>query len=191
MTRYGYARVSTVGQSVHGNSLEDQRERLVSAGADEVYTDVYTGTKLDRPEWEKLMAVMSEGDTLIVTKLDRISRSASQGIQLVDELLAKGICINILNMGVLDDTPTGKLIRNVMFSFAEFERDMIVARTSEGKAIAKMKDGYREGRPTVKVDPKIFAKNKKDVESGKITVRQACIELGIGRTSWYKLCKSL
>ena len=68
-------------------------------------------------------------------------------MELVQSLLDKGICVHVLNMGRMDNTPTGRLIRNVMLAFAEFERDMIVERTQEGKSIAKMKDDFREGRP--------------------------------------------
>lgn len=148
---YGYARVSTKGQARDGNSLEVQKIELEQNGATKIYSDAYTGTKLERPEFDMLLDEIQPGDTLVVTKLDRFCRSASQGIELVDELIDKGVKVHILNMGMLDNTPTGKLIRNVMLCFAEFERDMIVQRTSEGKAIAKKNPGYREGRkPTYK-----------------------------------------
>ena len=87
------------------------------------------------------------GDTLVVTKLDRIARSASQGIQVIDDFLTRGISVDILNMGKLNNTPNGKLIRTVMLAFAEFEKDMIVERTQAGKAIARQKSGFKEGRP--------------------------------------------
>ena len=83
----------------------------------------------------------------MVTKLDRFARSMTQGSELVNELINKGIKVNILNIGMMDNTPASKLIRNIFFSFAEFERDMIVERTQEGKAIAKTKEGFKEGRP--------------------------------------------
>lgn len=144
---YGYARVSTRGQAKDGNSLEAQENAIRSAGATEIYADAFTGTKTHRPELDKLMAVMQLGDTMVVTKLDRIARSATQGIELVEQLLDRGITVHVLNMGLLDATPTGKLIRNIMLAFAEFERDMIVERTQEGKAIAKLNPDFREGRP--------------------------------------------
>ena len=80
---YGYARVSTKGQAKDGNSLEAQENALRSAGAIEIYSDAFTGTKSHRPELDKLMVVMKSGDTLVVTKLDRIARSATQGIELI------------------------------------------------------------------------------------------------------------
>lgn len=143
---YGYARVSTRGQAKDGNSLEAQENALRSVGAIEIYADAFTGTKTHRPELDKLMAVMQSDDTMVVTKLDRIARSTTQGIELVQKLLDRGITVHVLNMGLLDNTPTGKLIRNIMLTFAEFERDMIVERTQEGKAIAKLNPDFREGR---------------------------------------------
>ena len=144
---YGYARVSTKGQAKDGNGLDVQKAALEAAGAEEIYEEAFTGTKKDRPVLNKLLNELQQGDTLVVTKLDRIARSASQGAELVKGLLEKGVTVRILNMGILDDTPAGKLVTTVMFAFAEFERDMIVERTQEGKAIARMNPNFREGRP--------------------------------------------
>ena len=149
---YGYARVSTKGQAKDGNSLEAQEKLLRENGAAMIYSDSFTGTKTNRPNFNKLMEALKEGDTLIVTKLDRFARSLSQGSELVTKLIAKGIKVNILNIGIMDNTPASKLIRNIFFSFAEFERDMIIERTQEGKAIVREKakeEGrvFKEGRP--------------------------------------------
>lgn len=144
---YGYARVSTTGQAINGNSLESQEEQLRQYGAVEIYSDTYTGTKSDRPQLQELLSKLQEGDTLIVTKLDRIARSITQGTELINSLINKGIKVHILNLGMMDNTPSSKLVRNMFLAFAEFERDLIVERTQEGKAIAKTKDGFKEGRP--------------------------------------------
>ena len=122
------------------------------SGAEIIYKETFTGRETDRPELDKLLKGLQAGDRLIVSKLDRIARSAVKGIELVDSLLARGITVHILNMGILDDTPTGKLIRTIFLGFAEFERDMIVERTQEGKQIArenarKRGEVFREGRP--------------------------------------------
>ena len=144
---YGYARVSTRGQAKDGNSIEAQVQLLTEAGATTIYREAFTGTTTDRPEFEKLISVLNAGDTMVVTKLDRIARSASEGSKLIKELIDKGVSVNVLNMGKMDDTPTGRLICNIMFAFAEFERDMIVERTQEGRAIARKNPNFREGRP--------------------------------------------
>ena len=143
---YGYMRVSTVGQ-VKGNSLEEQERILRQNGATILYQDAFTGTKTSRPNFNKLLAILKEGDTLIITKLDRFARNTVEGINVVQHLLGRGVRVNILNMGTIDNTPTGKLILTVMLGFAEFERDMILQRTAEGKSNAKTKSGYLEGRP--------------------------------------------
>lgn len=76
---YGYARVSTKNQAKDGNSLEAQEKALRAAGASEIYADAFTGTKTERPEFEKLLHILKEGDTLAVTKLDRFAKSMAQG----------------------------------------------------------------------------------------------------------------
>ena len=78
----------------------------------------------------------------MVTKLDRLARSAGEGISLINDLMAKGIKVHILNMGLLDNTPTGNLIANILLAFAQFERDMILEWTQAGKAIARQKPGF-------------------------------------------------
>ena len=143
---YGYMRVSTAGQ-VKGNSLEEQKRVLEANGATVIYQDTFTGTKSSRPNLSILLDKLQEGDTMVVTKLDRFARNTVDGINMVHDLLKRGVKVNILNMGMVDNTPTGKLILTVMLGFAEFERDMIVQRTQEGKAIAKTKEGFTEGRP--------------------------------------------
>ena len=139
--------MSTKGQAKDGNSLEAQEEAVRAAGAEEVFCDAFTGTKTNRPQLDKLLSQIASGDKLIVTKLDRIARSASQGADLIQSLLKKGVAIHILNIGLLDDTSVSKLTRSILLAFAEFERDMIVERTQEGKAIAKEKPDFKEGRP--------------------------------------------
>ena len=133
-------------QARDGNSLGAQEKALKENGAEEIYSDAFTGTKAHRPEPDRLLNKLQTGNKLVITKLDRIVRSASQGIELVQSLLDKGMTVHVLNMGLLDNTPTGKLIRNIMLAFAEFERDMIIERTQEGKAIAKRQPDFKEGR---------------------------------------------
>lgn len=185
---YGYARVSTKGQASDGTSLESQREVLTEAGAEEIFCEAYTGTKRDRPELTKLLTALRPGDKVVVTKLDRVARSTVDGIQIIDEIVGKGCSIEILNMGKFDDTPVGKLMRTVMLAFAEFERNMIVERTQEGKrAKRSTTPDYTEGRPYLEIpDFEKFFQMKKDSE---ISVTEACKKLGISRSKWYSLCR--
>ena len=144
---YGYARVSTTGQAREGNSLEAQVNALRQAGAERIYRDVFSGKTERRPQLDRLLKVIDYGDKLVITRLDRIARSLIQGVQLLETLSERGVVIEVLNMGTIDNTPTGKLIRNIMLSFSEFEHDLIVQRTQEGKAIARQNADFRDGRP--------------------------------------------
>lgn len=149
MAIIGYARVSSKGQAKDGNSLEKQKEELTAAGAEQIFVDVFTGTKMNRPEFEKALEILKSGDTLIVTKLDRFARSVGQASDLITKLLDQGVTVNVLNLGILSNDSVNTLLRNVLLSFAQFERDMIVQRTQEGKEIARQRPDYREGRPKV------------------------------------------
>ncbi|MCM3456945.1 recombinase family protein [Heyndrickxia oleronia] len=140
--KYGYARVSTVNQD-----LESQITALENEGCGKIYSEKFTGTKADRPQFKELLSILEAGDTLVITKLDRFARSTGDAIETIKDLFKRGVRVHVLNMGIVEDTPTGRLIFNIMSSFAEFERDMIVERTQEGKAIAKQRDDFREGRP--------------------------------------------
>ena len=144
---YGYARVSTIGQGQKGNSLDDQRQKLEAAGAQQIICDVYTGTKMERPQLSALLDQLRAGDVLMVCKLDRFARTANEGAQLVQELLKRGSVVHVLNMGRLDDTPMGRLMVTMLLAFAEFERDQIVERTQSGKAAARAKGIRVDGRP--------------------------------------------
>ena len=150
-----YARVSSKGQEKYGNGLESQVAELKAAGGEKFYTDAYTGTSCSRPNFDKLLEELQPNDTLMCTKLDRIARSFSQGSKLISELIDRGVKVHILNIGLMDNTSSSKLIRNIFFAFAEFERDMILERCSSGKAIAKTKPDFKEGRPRVYSDEQI------------------------------------
>lgn len=186
--RYGYARVSSVGQQKNGNSLDAQIELLKQRGAEVIVSECFTGRKVDRPKFTELLGKLQPGDELIVCKLDRFARSSKHGAGLIQELVNKGVRVNILNMGIADNTSTGKLLLNIMFAFAEYEADMIAERTSEGKAEKRATDpNYKEGRKTIEVPEfeKYLAKTKK----GEMTVVDCCAILGISRAKWYSLCK--
>ena len=187
---YGYARVSTKGQAINGNSLEVQEKALRENGAVKIYHDAFTGTKTDRPELNKLRDLLAEGDMLIVTKLDRLGRSLSKTTELITELLEKGVKIHILNLGVLSNDSVNTLLRNVLLAFAQFERDMIVERTAEGKAILKENDpNWKDGRK--KKEPADFQKFLKKQKDGELTVAECCEQLGISRATWYNRLKEV
>lgn len=166
---YAYARVSTRTQAKDGNSLEGQRSALLSAYPTALfYQEAYTGMTTDRTELSKILEKIKKGDTLVVTKLDRFSRSAQEGVALIRKLQSQGVIIHILNMGRVDDTPMGKLTITMLLAFAEFEHD----KRTEGR---------------LKKEQPEFENFLTLWRNGKITVDEACSHMGIGRTTWYKL----
>lgn len=143
----GYARVSTVMQDVQA-----QREGLAALGVDEarMYVDEgRTGSNRDRPALREALAACREGDTLVVTKLDRLARSIPDARDIADELIAGGVALNIGGSIYNPNDPVGRLLFNVLAMVAEFEVDLIRARTREGMAIAKTKGRLKGKQPTL------------------------------------------
>ena len=174
MTEYGYARVSTKGQS-----LDDQISQLKEVGisssniysekftgttikrpvfdelsSNNIYFEKFTGTTTNRPEFEKLTSNVKNGDTITVTKLDRLARNTREALNILDPLMSKGVKFNVLNIGVLENSTIGRLVKTILLAVAEMERDMIVDRTQEGKRYARLhKKDYHEGRPKRMITP--------------------------------------
>ena len=179
---YGYARVSTKGQ-LDGNSFEEQAESITSRYSDATIIYEQESGAEERPIFLKLLRDMKQGDVLVVTKLDRFCRSTKEGLGYIDNLREKGVGIHILNMGIIEDTPMGKMIVTNLLAFAEFERAMIRERTMAGKRIARNKEGWRDGRP--RKNPADFEKFLKKQKDGELTVSECCEQLGISRRTWY------
>ncbi len=178
---YGYARVSTAGQSTNGNSLEEQTRALQTYGCQEIVTEAFTGKSMERPAFSALFQKLRSGDTLVVTKLDRFARTAIDGVSTVRELFERGVRVHILNMGLVENTLTGNLILTVMLAFAEYERGVIVERTQAGKAVAKQDPNFREGRPK-KYLPSQIAHALELLQAGK-TYRQVEAMTGISKST--------
>ena len=196
--RIGYPRVSTNTKGKkkdrresNGNSLEDQEKRLREAGAEIIMPEQFTGTTMDRPVLNQVIDMLEEGDTLMVTKLDRLARTAGEGSVLIKELINRGVKVHILNMGLIENSVTGRLLLNTLLAFAEFERDMIVERLNDGKEIAKANNpDYKEGRKAFEI-PMAFYSCRDRIASGELTVVDACAELGISRSTWYKWVREI
>lgn len=145
MKTYGYARVSTVAQD-----LASQKQSLTDAGVTKanIYSEKFTGTTTDRPQFTKLINQLEKGDTLVITKLDRLARNTKEALTIIEKLLEQDVTINVLNVGQIENTTIGRLIYTVLLAVADMERDMIVERTQEGKAYAKKNNpNFKEGRP--------------------------------------------
>jgi DNA invertase Pin-like site-specific DNA recombinase len=143
MTTYGYARVSTDGQT-----LAAQDAALHAAGCAKVYSEKASGTKTDRAELRKVVSRLGDGDVLVVTRLDRLARSTRDLLNTMHEISKRGAGFRSLADTWADTTtPHGRLMLTVLGGLAEFEKELIKARTSEGRARAKA-DGVHMGRPS-------------------------------------------
>lgn len=144
---YGYCRVSSKGQ-LDNYSLEQQQEEILSKYNNaKIVKEQFTGTTTDRPKLTELIKEIEKNDTLVVTKLDRLARNTEEGIHLIKKLFEKGVSVHVLNVGLLENTTMGQFFITTLLAVAEMERNMIVERTQAGKAIAKQKEGFKEGRP--------------------------------------------
>jgi len=185
---YGYVRISTTKQE-QGNSKQDQSNAIKERYPEAIITEeTYSGAK-ERPKFTELLKKCAAGDTLVVTKLDRFCRSAKEGLEYIDYLRTKGVNVHILNIGLIEDTTMGKLLVTILLAFAEFERATIKERTDAGKAIARTKPGYREGRKKIEVP--LFSEYYRKVERGELMAVQAIKELKITKAKWYRLCREI
>jgi DNA invertase Pin-like site-specific DNA recombinase len=144
---YGYARVSSKGQ-LDNNSLEQQEKEILSKYDNaKIYKEQYTGTTTHRPIFDEIVNQLKENDTLVVCKLDRLARNTVEGIEIVQRLFDRDVSVHVLNVGLLENTTMGKFFLTTLLAVAEMERNTIIERTQNGKAIAKTKAGFTEGRP--------------------------------------------
>ena len=142
MTIYGYARVSTDGQT-----LASQDAQLHAAGCAKVYSEKASGARTDRPELAKVLRRLDEGDVLMVTRLDRLARSTRDLLNILDTVAKVGAGFKSLADAWADTTTAhGRLMLTVLGGLAEFERALIIARTGDGRVRAKAR-GVRFGRP--------------------------------------------
>ena len=144
---YGYCRVSSKGQ-LDNNSFEQQETEILNKYENAVIIkEQFTGTTTDRPKFNELIESLQENDILVVSKLDRLARNTVEGIEIVEKLFSKGVSVHVLNVGLLENTTMGRFFLTTLLAVAEMERNTIIERTQNGKAIAKTKPGFKEGRP--------------------------------------------
>lgn len=140
---YGYARVSTQRQD-----LADQIEKLKQENCQQIFSEKYTGTTTKRPKFDQLLKTVKAGDTICVVKLDRFARNTQEALETMQYLRDRKVTLKSLDIGVIDNSAIGNLTFQIFLAFAQFERDLIVSRTQEGKAYAKKHDpAFHEGRP--------------------------------------------
>jgi DNA invertase Pin-like site-specific DNA recombinase len=130
--RFGYGRVSTLDQN-----LDAQKDALLKAGVNRVFLEKITGTKSSRPELDMVRQMLRRGDTLVITRMDRLGRSAKDLLTIVSELDERGVNLEIIEQHIDTKTAEGKLFFTMVAAFAEFEHSMMVSRTKDGLAAAR------------------------------------------------------
>jgi DNA invertase Pin-like site-specific DNA recombinase len=175
----GYLRVSTVEQDA---GFEAQGRELKAAGAERLFSE-RTSAVGPRKALEQALDFAREGDTIVVTKLDRLARSVGDLVRIVERLTKKGVGLHVLAMGVDTSTPTGKLVVNVLGAIGQFEREIMLERQLEGIVKAKAEGKYKGRAPTARAKAAEIVKLADDgVKREEIAAR-----LGIGVASVYRV----
>jgi DNA invertase Pin-like site-specific DNA recombinase len=176
--KIGYARVSTADQK-----LEPQTDTLSEAGCEKFFTDIASGARTQRPGLDKAIAFCRKGDTLVVWKLDRMGRSMSHLIEMIQKLEKKGVAFQSLTEKIDTTTAGGRLIFHLFGALAEFERDLIRERVQAGLKSARAR-GRKGGRPGVSEETKAMAQAL--MADNSLSTKQICDRLGIAKSTLYK-----
>lgn len=182
--RRGYARVSTLDQN-----LDRQIQALQEAECEIIYQEKQSGTKVDRPELQRMLAELEAGDTVIVKELTRVSRSTSDMLNLVEQITEKGCYIKSLNESWLDTgSPAGELMLTIFAGLAQFERKLMLQRCAEGRAVAVSK-GVKMGRP--KTGGKQLEYALELYKAQKMSIRDICEVTGVAKATLCRRIKEL
>lgn len=179
----GYARVSTDDQN-----LDLQKDALKNAGCDKIYEDQISGAKADRPGLTTVLEYAREGDVIVIWRLDRLSRSLKDLIEMVTLLDSKGIGLKSIHESIDTSSSTGKLVFHIFGALAEFERNLIRERTQAGLQAARAR-GRKGGRPKV-LDSNKRALAVKLYDDKKHTVKEICTMMGVSKPTLYKYIES-
>jgi DNA invertase Pin-like site-specific DNA recombinase len=181
METIGYARVSTVGQS-----LEVQVEELQKAKVDRIFKEKASGATGEREQLKAMIDYVREDDTVVCCKIDRIARSTKDLLNIVETLEKKGVSFRVLNINLDTSTPTGKLMLTMLAAVATFEREIMLERQAEGIAKAKQRGEYKGRKPTAKMKA---AEVLAMVSEGGISKEAIATKLNIGVASVYRILK--
>ena len=178
----GYARTSTTDQKA---GLEAQLRDLHEAGCSKLFQEELSSVATARPQLDAALDYAREGDTLIVTKLDRLARSVTDLVSITEALRAKGVALRILAMNLDTSAPTGKLMLNLLGSIAEFERELMLERQREGIAKAKAEGKYKGRAPTARAK----AGDVLALRAEGLTANAIADQLKIGRASVFRILR--
>tara|TARA_X000001036_G_C20376498_1_gene682768 strand:+ start:115 stop:690 length:576 start_codon:yes stop_codon:yes gene_type:complete len=180
--KVGYCRIST-----HDQHLAMQQDALKKAGCEEIYSDIASGAKVERPGLEQAISFLREGDTLVVWQLDRLGRSIQHLIQTVQSLNNRQIGFQSLRENIDTTTSGGKLVFHIFGALAEFERELIRERTNAGLTAARAR-GRLGGRPPL-LDSRQIVRLTELYDEGRSSVNEICKIFGISRPSFYNYLK--
>ena len=179
MAVVGYARVSSVGQS-----LEVQQEKLVSYGVDKLFAEKLSGTTAARPELKSCLEYVREGDVLVITKLDRLAKSTLHLHKIVNDLNSRGVGFKVLDQSIDTTTKEGRLLFSILASLAEFETELRAERTNEGR-IAAMERGVKFGAKPKLTEDQIAEMIQK--RSQGVLIKDLMTEYKLSKASVYRL----
>jgi len=177
--RIGYSRVSTTDQNP-----DSQKDALNRAGVDQLFIERFTGTKASRPEWDQVKKILRTGDTLVVTRLDRLGRSSKDLLEIGEWLQSKGVELEAVDQPINTSTPEGRMFFTILAAFAQFERDLIVARTRDGLAAARAR-GRKGGRKSA-LSPMQIDAIRNLYEGGETTVAEIAKAFKVSRPTVYR-----
>lgn len=177
--RIGYGRISTADQNA-----SSQEDALKAAKVDKIFIDTFTGTKASRPQLDRMREQLRSGDTLVVTRLDRLGRSTKDLLNLVSDLEEQKINLEVLEQSINTSTPEGKVFLTMIAAFAEFERNIMQSRTMDGLAAARAR-GRVGGRKPKMTQTKILTAKKMYADGLHIT--DIAETLGVSRPTIYRV----
>ena len=182
--KVAYERVSTSGQSTLRQDVMMQDQKI-----EKIFTEKISGKDRNRPELQKMLDFVREGDTVVIESISRLARSTRDFLNILDELEKKHVALISLKEQIDTATPTGRFLVSIFAALAQLEREQILTRQKEGIAAQKAKGTYTGGRPKVKVEAKQLAMVVGRWKAGEITAVQAMQQLNLAKTTFYRLVK--
>jgi DNA invertase Pin-like site-specific DNA recombinase len=184
--KFGYGRVSTLDQNLHS-----QVDALLAAGVpkDSLFMEKITGTKASRPQLDLVRQMLRPGDTLVITRMDRLGRSTKDLLTIVSELSDKSVNLEIIEQKIDTKTPEGKLFFTLVAAFAEFEHSMMVSRTKDGLAAARARG--RVGGRKAKLSLLQMQEIQKLYLARELTVQQISEMFNVSRPTVYRAIESI
>lgn len=180
---FGYARVSTADQNT-----DTQIEALQRYGCDKIFQEKISGLSIQRPALDEMLSLLREGDTVVVSRFNRLGRSRDHLINLIGDFAKRGIIFKALDLGIDSSTPSGKLVIGIFAALAEYDREMILEKTRAGQLLAKA-NGKHIGRPSG-VNEDNFQKVKKALDKG-LSVSEIVQLTGISHSSVKRYRKTI